>query len=166
MAGRLTYLAGLPHHGYPLVFSPQLIRPPKILWRRIGRPTSLTGGERPGGNEFAGLKGRKSFSTHNVKSFKRMTHLSTRPGAFVGPRRLLWEWGKARSSINIQRCNRDWSQLKLRKNGNRQYSPYTRLRWKMEEFEWKMDKVIIRDQKKLVRWAKVPGIWDSRVSQK
>jgi hypothetical protein len=66
MAGRLMYLAGLPHHGYPLVFPPQLVHPPEILWHRVGRPTPLTGGERPGGSEFGDLQGRKEFSTHNA----------------------------------------------------------------------------------------------------
>ena len=50
----LAYLAGLPHHGSPLSFPtcPQPIHPPESIDIDMRWPTSLTGGERPGGNEF------------------------------------------------------------------------------------------------------------------
>ena len=46
--------------------SPQLVHPPEICWCCVGWPTSLTGGERPGGSEFGDLKGRKEFSTYSA----------------------------------------------------------------------------------------------------
>jgi hypothetical protein len=58
MARFLAYLAGPPHHGLPSHFlpAPNPHARPKSIEIDMGWPTSLTGGERPGGDEF-GCKG-------------------------------------------------------------------------------------------------------------
>jgi len=55
----LAYLVGLPHHGSPLLFATfpktrtQPHAHPKSVDIGVVWPTSLVGGERPGGNDFA-----------------------------------------------------------------------------------------------------------------
>ena len=58
MAHLLAYLAGLPHMGLPSWFlaAPNSYSLPNSIDIDIGWPTSLTRGERPGGDEF-GCKG-------------------------------------------------------------------------------------------------------------
>lgn len=91
MAGRLTYLDGM---GLPSPL-PSTHTPSKNP-SRLGRFTSLNGGERPHRSEFGcDLKRRKEFSTYNSiilllrdvdaitrRSFRRLDHCPVLPRFF------------------------------------------------------------------------------------
>jgi len=64
----LTYLAGLPHHGSLLAFPPNLYALPKPFDEsRVGWPTSVTGGERPGGSNYGPKKRERLHYVHDKR---------------------------------------------------------------------------------------------------